>query len=55
MVSRKHAASADEALALGTLLVQANLLCHVCDDHEFKNDFLFYRFAPPSINHSLLL
>lgn len=33
-----------EAIAVGQSLLEHNLIRHVCDDHEFKNEFLFYRF-----------
>ena len=34
----------EEAIALGQNLLEHNLIQHVCNDHEFKNEFLFYRF-----------
>ena len=34
----------EEAIVIGQNLLQHNLISHVCNDHEFKNEFLFYRF-----------
>jgi potassium efflux system protein len=34
----------EQALALGQLLVERNLLHHVLDEHTFHDDALFYRF-----------
>lgn len=33
-----------EAILIGQDLFKYNLISHVCNDHDFKNDFLFYRF-----------
>lgn len=33
-----------EALKLGQNLITEKIIHHVTDDHEFKDDFLFYRF-----------
>lgn len=33
-----------EAIVWGKDLVRHKLIAHVCNDHDFKNDFLFYRF-----------
>ena len=33
-----------EAMAIGKNLFEHDLIHHVCNDHEFKNEFLFYRF-----------
>lgn len=35
----------DEAIAVGQSLLEHGLISHVCNDHEFKNEFLFYHFA----------
>jgi len=32
------------ALLLGQLLVAKNIIHHVTDDHDFKDEYLFYRF-----------
>lgn len=37
-------ATATEAIALGQNLLEHKIIVHVCNDHTFKNDFLFYRF-----------
>ena len=34
----------EEAIALGQDLLEHDIISHVCNDHDFKNDFLFYRF-----------
>ena len=34
----------EEAIALGQILLKQGLISHVCNDHDFKNEFLFYRF-----------
>lgn len=34
----------EEAIALGQDLFQYSLIRHVCDEHDFKDQFLFYRF-----------
>ncbi|XP_065905940.1 DEP domain-containing mTOR-interacting protein-like [Dysidea avara] len=34
----------EEALEFGKKLVKAGVIRHVCDDHDFKDDYLFYRF-----------
>lgn len=36
--------SAKEAIALGQNLVEHKVIAHVCNDHTFKDTFLFYRF-----------
>ena len=38
----KHARDASEALKIGQYLQYGNYISHVCDDHEFKNEFLFF-------------
>ena len=43
MLKKNYASNRMDALSLGTLLVQGNLLAHVCDDHEFKADNLYFR------------
>ncbi|EDQ86445.1 uncharacterized protein MONBRDRAFT_33845 [Monosiga brevicollis MX1] len=35
----------EDALALGSLLLQQGFIRHVTDDHDFKEDYLFYRFC----------
>ncbi len=34
----------EEAIALGQNLLKYRLIYHVHNDHDFKNEFLFYRF-----------
>lgn len=36
--------SIEEAIALGQRLIDEKWIHHVTDDHQFENDFLFYRF-----------
>ena len=33
-----------EAIAIGQLMIEQNLIHHVLDEHDFKNEPLFYRF-----------
>lgn len=33
-----------EAISLGQSLLERDLIYHVTNDHQFKNDYLFYRF-----------
>lgn len=35
----------EEAVALGQNLLKYGLIYHVHNDHDFKNEFLFYRFS----------
>ena len=35
----------EEAVALGQNLLKYRLIYHVHNDHDFKNEFLFYRFS----------
>lgn len=34
----------EEAIAIGQSLLKQDLIHHVHNDHDFKNEFLFYRF-----------
>ncbi len=34
----------EKAMALGKMLVYYGVIHHVFDDHDFKNEYLFYRF-----------
>ena len=36
--------STEQAIHLGNLLIQNKLIHHVLDRHNFKNEYLFYRF-----------
>lgn len=36
--------SRKEALELGQILIRAKIIHHVHDEHDFKDDYLFYRF-----------
>ena len=38
--------SRTEALRLGQAMVAYRTLHHVCSDHDFKDEFLFYRCFP---------
>ena len=33
-----------EAIAIGQMMIEQNIIHHVLDEHDFKNDPLFYRF-----------
>ena len=36
--------SLNEAISIGQLLIDRGLIHHVIDRHNFKNEYLFYRF-----------
>ncbi|XP_064625824.1 DEP domain-containing mTOR-interacting protein-like [Lineus longissimus] len=44
LVQQGEAQSREVALAAMQLLVDHNIVHHVCDDHPFKDEYLFYRF-----------
>mmetsp|Transcript_16679 Transcript_16679/g.16775 ORF Transcript_16679/g.16775 Transcript_16679/m.16775 type:complete len:265 (-) Transcript_16679:78-872(-) len=48
MVKEGLVESISEAEYLGSLLVNAGLIHHYCDDHDFRAQFLFYCFAMDS-------
>jgi pyruvate/2-oxoglutarate dehydrogenase complex dihydrolipoamide dehydrogenase (E3) component len=60
LVEQGHAQNLVDAQVLGNLMREAGLLHHVVRDHEFKNDYLFYRFSvdedhghvPQNLTHS---
>ena len=39
-----HNLSRKEALKLGQILIQEKIFHHVHDEHDFEDDYLFYRF-----------
>ena len=41
------------ATLLGNYLLRGGLLHHVCDDHVFKDDYLFYRFYSDDIRDAI--
>lgn len=43
-MEKKYDISKAEALKLGQTLIDEKIIHHVTDDHDFKNDYLFYRF-----------
>lgn len=45
-MQKKYKISQREAIKLGQNLVDKKIIHHVTDDHQFKNDFLFYTFYP---------
>ncbi len=45
MLEQGMASDAEDALRVGNLLWSAGVFYHVHKDHEFKNDYLFYRFV----------
>jgi len=45
LIKAGYAENEKDAEVLGTMLVTAGLVYHVCDDHEFRSKYLFYRFA----------
>eukprot|EP01130_Rhizamoeba_saxonica_P007041 TRINITY_DN2820_c0_g1_i2.p1 TRINITY_DN2820_c0_g1~~TRINITY_DN2820_c0_g1_i2.p1 ORF type:complete len:553 (-),score=142.32 TRINITY_DN2820_c0_g1_i2:442-2100(-) len=46
LIEADYAQDVDEALAIGNDLLSRGLMSHVTGDHAFKNEDLFYRFAP---------
>lgn len=44
LLANKLASDVPQAVQLGQRMVSGNLLHHVTDDHDFKNENLFYRF-----------
>jgi len=44
LLARKHAATREDAVALGQMLVDNNIIAHVTKDHGFKDGTFFYRF-----------
>ena len=45
MIQAGIAADDQDAVRIGNLLVEAGVFRHVLNEHPFKNEFLFYRFA----------
>ncbi|WP_330202277.1 hypothetical protein [Cyanobacterium sp. Dongsha4] len=43
-MEKKYDISKAEALKLGQTLINEKIIHHVTDNHDFKNDYLFYRF-----------
>eukprot|EP00182_Erythrolobus_australicus_P002404 CAMPEP_0185832196 /NCGR_PEP_ID=MMETSP1353-20130828/1945_1 /TAXON_ID=1077150 /ORGANISM="Erythrolobus australicus, Strain CCMP3124" /LENGTH=167 /DNA_ID=CAMNT_0028530347 /DNA_START=114 /DNA_END=617 /DNA_ORIENTATION=+ len=52
LIKAGYAADEAEAEEIGTQLITAGILFHVCDDHEFKAKYLFYRFAQDETKQS---
>jgi Domain found in Dishevelled, Egl-10, and Pleckstrin (DEP)/Protein kinase domain/Protein of unknown function, DUF547 len=46
--------SRSEAVDIGERLLQAEVFHHVCREHSFKDEYLFYRFAEDSPDSSVL-
>jgi hypothetical protein len=44
LIDNKHANSVTEAVQIGNAMLREQIIHHVCDDHLFKNESLFYRF-----------
>jgi len=44
LVNNKFCSSRDEAVEVGKLMMKYDLFHHVAYDHDFKDDYLFYRF-----------
>jgi hypothetical protein len=43
-MEKKYILSKSEAIRLAQELIDLKIIHHVTDNHEFKNDYLFYRF-----------
>jgi len=44
LISKGEAQTRQEAVQIGMQLVDAGVFRHVCDDHHFKDEYLFFRF-----------
>ena len=44
-VNAKIVTSREDAVHIGRALGKARVFAHVARDHEFKDEYLFYRFA----------
>jgi hypothetical protein len=58
LVSCGECGTREDASELGRHLLEAGVIRHVCNDHHFKDDYLFYRFvndetSPKSIKERL--
>ena len=47
-VEHGYATSRKDAVKLGKALQRSNVLDHVCGDHEFTDNYYFYRFLKPN-------
>lgn len=45
LLENKYAVDAQDAVYLGVYLMNRGVLRHVCNEHEFQNARLFYRFV----------
>jgi hypothetical protein len=52
LISCGHAATREEAVAIGQRLVEGKLLQHVVDQHQFKDAFLFFKLTEDDIRGS---
>lgn len=43
-MEKEYILSKSEAIRLGQELIDLKIIHHVTDDHDFKNDYFFYRF-----------
>jgi hypothetical protein len=46
LVDHRLARTRQDAVRVGNLLLERGIFRHCCDDHNFKDKFLFYRFVP---------
>jgi Domain found in Dishevelled, Egl-10, and Pleckstrin (DEP) len=53
LVENTECSSREEAIALANEMLDAHLLHHVCHDHRFKDECLFYRFLADESNTAL--
>ncbi|MCC0175424.1 mechanosensitive ion channel [Waterburya agarophytonicola K14] len=47
-------ATLSEAIAIGQLMIEQNIIHHILDEHNFKNEPLFYRFYLDENDHKLM-
>lgn len=45
IIEMKFASNKDQAIEFGNKLLNSNLICHVENDHIFKNEKLYYKFT----------
>ena len=45
LIGQGIASGEEDAVRIGNMLVQGGIFHHVLDEHPFKNEYLFYRFA----------
>ena len=52
LVSQGIAEDRPAAIDLCRRLLEFGFISHVCDDHDFKDEYLFYRFYADALQHA---